>query len=88
MAATVKAPYTPAVLNLRWEGPDRDRAHPMDVPSYYVIEAGSDRGRSDIARVNTLALSFTAPMAKGVYYIRVRSANACRRSKDSKEVTI
>ena len=85
--AASNAPYTPAVLRLSWTASDGDRDHPANAPVAYIIEAGSQRGLSDIARVQTAGpeLTFATPMANGIYYVRVRSVNACGTSGPSKE---
>ena len=88
--ATAKAPLTPAVLKLGWKAPSVDRDHPGNAPTSYVIEAGTDRGLTDVAVGPTSSpdLTFAVPMANGTYYVRVRSANACGTSRPSKDVRV
>lgn len=87
IAATATSPPVPAVLTISWKAPAPDRARPGNVPVAYVIEAGSGRDLADIAVVGTIGpeRGFTAPMANGTFYIRVRSTNACGTGRPSKE---
>jgi hypothetical protein len=85
LKATANAPFSPAVLTLHWKAPDVDRARPGDAPLAYAVEAGSAPGMSDIAVVHTADLSFTTPMANGIYYLRARALNACGTGRASRE---
>jgi hypothetical protein len=56
----------------------------------YTLEAGSSPGLSDIVVVNTgsTATTFSAAAPPGVYFVRIRSRNACGSSGPSNETTV
>jgi len=55
----------------------------------YVIEAGSAAGLADLARIGTTSTHFVAAdVATGVYFVRVRAANAIEAGPSSNEVII
>jgi hypothetical protein len=55
----------------------------------YVIEAGSAPGLADLARLSTTSNHFVASgVATGVYFVRVRGANAPEVGSASNEVII
>lgn len=65
---------TTAVLS--WTAPTADGAV-ENVPTAYVLEAGTAPGMSDVATVNLGNVTrFSAPIPGGVYYVRVRAENA------------
>lgn len=57
-------------------------------PQAYVLEAGSESGRADIATVNVgNTTAFTVPsVGPGTYYGRIRATNACGTSSASSEI--
>ena len=75
------------MLSLVWAGvpTDGDRA-----VTSYVIEVGSDRGRSDLARIDTgiNSVTYSHPAANGTYYIRILAKNACGLSAPSPEAGV
>jgi len=56
----------------------------------YVLEAGSSPGLSDVADLNTgsSATTFSTAAPPGLYYVRIRSQNACGISSPSNETTV
>ena len=56
----------------------------------YVLEAGSSPGLSDVAALNTgsSATTFSTAAPPGLYYVRIRSQNACGISAPSNETTV
>ncbi|HXI28247.1 MAG TPA: fibronectin type III domain-containing protein, partial [Vicinamibacterales bacterium] len=76
---------TGSTVTLKWAAP---AAGP--VPTAYVVEAGSCPGLADLAQVpNGLALSLVAPgVGDGIYYVRVRGANANGVGVPSDEVAV
>jgi len=56
----------------------------------YVLEAGSSPGLSNVAVLNTGsgATTFSTAAPPGLYYVRIRSQNACGISAPSNETTV
>ena len=54
------------------------------------MEAGSPRGASDLANVDTGAVlpTLTTTVPNGTYFIRVRGKNECRTGPASNDVVI
>jgi Tol biopolymer transport system component len=74
-----------STLTLTWTAPSGD------LPTAYVIEAGTRSGISDVANFSTgsTATSFSATVSGGgTYYVRVRAANAAGVSAASNEITV
>jgi hypothetical protein len=73
--ATGRTPSTPAVLTVTWRAP---RDTPAEVEAY-VVEAGSQRGLTDVASTRTAGpeLLFVTPMPDGTYFVRVRAVTRC-----------
>jgi hypothetical protein len=60
---------------LSWTAASADLAI-EDVPTAYVLEAGTAPGLTDVATVNLgRVTSFSAPIPGGVYYVRLRAEN-------------
>lgn len=58
-------------------------------PSSYIIEAGSASGASNLGQISTVSSTHVVPgVPPGVYYLRVRSRNACGISAPSAEVVL
>jgi len=71
------------VVHLSWNPPAGDASSAAS----YVVEAGSAAGLSNLAVVNVGATTrFSAAVPAGVYYIRVRAANARGVGAPSNEV--
>jgi hypothetical protein len=80
------ATATGSTVQLSWNAPSTG-----DVPTTYVIEAGSETGLSNIARLSTgtTATSFaTSGVPTGTYYIRVRAGNPGGQSPASNEAVL
>ncbi|HQZ37484.1 MAG TPA: fibronectin type III domain-containing protein [Vicinamibacterales bacterium] len=62
---------------------------PEDVPSGYIVEAGSQPGMSDIATVNVGDVtSFEADVPPGLFYVRVRAVNPLGDSDPTEELVL
>jgi len=71
---------------LSWTAPVGSGA---DVPTAYVLEAGTAHGRSDVLSLNVGAVtSYHGMVPAGTYFVRVRGVNAVGRSDPSNEVVI
>jgi hypothetical protein len=74
-------------LSLNWVASAADSADA--VPSDYVLEAGTGPGLADIAAIPLgNATSFSADVPAGVYFVRVRAANARGDSNPTNELVI
>jgi predicted phage tail protein len=75
------------VATLSWTAPVA--ATPADVPTGYVLEAGSAPGLSDAAIIPVGDVTtFQANVPTGVYYVRVRAVNDLGDSDPSSEVVV
>jgi Tol biopolymer transport system component len=75
-----------STLTLTWSAPSGGGA-----PTAYTIEAGSASGAADIANISTgsTATTFSATVGgNGIFYIRVRAANASGTSGASNEIIV
>lgn len=89
-------PLSPTNLSATWQGTFATlswvaptSASAADVPTSYVVEAGSARGGSNIARVNVgNVTSYSVDVPPGTYYVRVRGLNALGVSDPSNEITL
>jgi hypothetical protein len=74
---------TPTGFQVTWQGTTATLSWtasaadgPEDVPSNYILEAGSAPGLSDVATVSAgNRTSFSANVATGTYYVRVKAVN-------------
>lgn len=74
-------------VTLAWSAPSGAPAD--EVPTSYLLEAGSAPGTSNLASVNIgNVTSFSANVPPGTYYVRVRGVNARGVSDASNEVTL
>ena len=74
-----------STVMLTWKAPV------SGIPTAYVVEAGSLPGRADLANVSTDSLApllTTTDVGAGVYFVRVRAANAIGVSPASNEVGV
>jgi len=75
-----------ARVTLSWLGPSTG-----DLPTSYIIEAGSGPGRVDLANFNTgstAATFVTDGVPPGTYFVRVRAGNSAGVSAASNEVVV
>ena len=71
------APY------LRWTAPDGP------APLGYIVEAGSEPGLSDIAKLQVTSVTeFSTEAPPGAYYVRVRSVNERGAGPASNEILV
>ena len=74
-----------ATVTLSWVPPDAGG----EAPAGYLIEAGSDRGLSDIATIQVgNVTSFTTEAPPGTYFVRVRAINSRGPGLPSNEVIV
>ena len=80
-------PSTPAILTLMWTASPVGPAAADTAPTVYVIEAGTARGASNVAVVETegTEVTYSTPMPNGTFYVRVKARNACGTSPSSPE---
>lgn len=73
-------------VRLAWHAPTGD---PSSLPTAYIVEAGTSPGATNIGVLNVGdALSFSAPVPPGTYYVRVRGVSARGLSDASNEIVI
>jgi hypothetical protein len=79
--------WTGVTATLSWTAPAADSLD--DVPSNYVLEAGTVPGANNVASINVgNATTFRAEVPSGTYYVRVRAQNALGESDPSEEIEI
>jgi hypothetical protein len=86
----------PTNLSVRWQGASAvlSWVRPIggsgpDMPTAYVIEAGTAAGLANIASINVGgASSFTTSVPPGTYYVRVRGVSAGGSSDASNEIML
>ena len=79
--------WSGTTATLSWTAAVADAA--ADAPTNYVLEAGTTRGASDVARVNVGNRSvFRAEITSGTYFVRVKAQNADGESEPSEELEI
>ena len=79
--------FTGTTATVSWTAPAADSAE--DVPTDYVLEAGTARGRSDTASVRVgNVTSFSADVSYGTYYVRVRAENAFGESDPTEDLEV
>jgi predicted phage tail protein len=79
--------WTGTTAALSWTAPAADSQE--DVPTSYVLEAGTRPGASDVARLNVGNTTvFRVTIASGTYYVRVRAQNAQGESEPSEEIVV
>ena len=79
--------WTGTVATVSWTAPAADSAE--DVPTDYVLEAGTAPGLSDAATVRVgNATSFSADVSTGIYYVRVRAENAYGDSDPTEDLEV
>jgi hypothetical protein len=60
-----------------------------DTPTHYVLEAGTTRGASDVARLNVGNTTvFRVEITSGTYYARVKAQNAAGESDPTEDIEI
>lgn len=69
-------------ITVRWMAPGGP------TPSMYLVEFGAAPGHSEVALVTSVAQTYTRPVPKGFYFMRVRSFNGGAASAPSNEVSI
>lgn len=75
------------VATLSWTPSSGDV--PEDMPSGYIVEAGSQPGMSDVASVNVGDVtSFEADVPPGLFYVRVRAVNPLGDSDPTEELVL
>ena len=80
----LSATVTGTVVTLTWTAP-------AFIPvTRYVIEAGSERGQANLARLSVPGsqVSFTTPAPPGTYFVRVRGENACGSTPATPDIWI
>lgn len=78
--------WSGSTVRLAWYAPTGD---PASLPTTYIVEAGTSPGASNVGVLNVgNALSFSAPVPPGAYYVRVRGVNARGHSDASNEIVI
>jgi predicted phage tail protein len=81
------ATWQGTVATLSWMAPTSAAA--ADMPTSYVIEAGTARGASNTARFNVgNVTAFSVDVPPGNYFVRVRGVNALGISDPSNEITV
>jgi hypothetical protein len=79
--------WSGTAATLSWTAPAADAAE--DVPTNYVIEAGTAPGLNNAATVRVgNVTSFTADVSSGRYYVRVRAENEYGDSDPSEEIEV
>lgn len=83
----LSADWSGTMVTLSWLAPTSASA--ADIPTSYVIEAGTSRGASNIASFNVgNVTSYTVDVPPGNYFVRVRGVNALGISDPSNEITL
>jgi hypothetical protein len=83
----VRVAWSGTTAMFSWTQAAADTAE--DVPTGYVLEAGSAPGLSDIAVLNVgNVAAFNVPVPAGTYYVRLRSVNPLGDSEPSNEVVV
>ncbi len=83
-ATDLRVAVTASTVVLEWNAPGTG-----PVPLFYRLEAGSQPGLTDLATVNTGALTYTATgVPPGTYFVRARSGNAAGYGPATPEVTV
>jgi predicted phage tail protein len=83
----LRAYWTRNRVTITWVPAAADTAE--DVPTSYVLEAGTQPGLSNAAVVNVgNTTTFAADVNSGVYYVRVRARNDLGESDPSAEIEI
>lgn len=87
--ANGRTAFSPATLTLTWRVPAASRLG-SNAAAVHIVEAGSAQGSADVGQTAVLAtdVALTMPMPNGVFYVRVRSANACGLSKASRDARV
>jgi len=84
--ANLSASWQGTVVTLSWAAPI---GAPADLPTSYVVEAGSTRGASNIASFSVgSATSVSVDVPPGNYYVRVRGVNGGGVSNPSNEILL
>jgi predicted phage tail protein len=83
----LSATWSGTVATLSWVAPTSTVA--ADVPTSYVIEAGTARGARNIGSFNVgRVTAYSVDVPPGNYYVRVRGVNALGISDPSNEITL
>ncbi len=73
-------------VQLSWTAPS---GSPAEMPAYYIIEAGSESGDTNVGTVNVgAATNFVVDVPPGTYYVRVRGVNDRGVSDPSNELVL
>jgi hypothetical protein len=74
-------------VTVSWTAPSADTAE--DVPTNYVLEAGTAPGLRDAATVRVgNVTSFSADVSTGTYYVRVRAENPYGESEPTEDLEV
>jgi len=83
---SLTATVSGARVTLNWLGPSIG-----DLPTSYIVEAGSATGRADLANFDTGTTAATLVadgVAPGTYFVRVRARNSAGVSASSNEIVV
>jgi hypothetical protein len=79
--------WSGTTATMSWVAPSADSAE--DVPTNYVIQAGTTPGASDVAQLSVgNTTRFTTDVPSGNYYVRVIAQNALGESDPSNEIEV
>ena len=79
--------WSGTTATLSWTASSADSG--QDVPTGYVLEAGTLPGASNVATLNVgRTTTFSAPVTSGNYFVRVRAINDLGESDPSEEIEI
>jgi predicted phage tail protein len=79
--------WTGTTATLAWIAPAADSLD--DLPTSYLLEAGTTPGASDVARVNVGNTTvYRVEITSGTYYVRVRAQNALGESDPSEDIEV
>jgi hypothetical protein len=79
--------WSGSTATLSWNASAADA--PEDTPTSYVLEAGTTRGASNVARVNVGSRTvFRVEITSGTYYVRVKAQNALGESEPTEDIEI
>ena len=83
----INATWTGTTVTISWTASAAESAD--DVPTNYVLEAGTAPGLSNVATVSVgNSTRFRADVQSGTYYVRVRAQNELGESDPSEEIEV
>ena len=83
----VTVTWTGTTATFSWVSSSADTV--ADMPTNYVLEAGTAPGESDVATLNVgNTTAFTTEVPSGTYYVRIRAQNAEGDSDPSQEIEV